>query len=116
MHQVVSELWLLSLAEAINPKYIPLTQTHPTYKEPDLVNSYMATPSQTLEKKYEQLTRENAEKEAQLAYLRKQMEQLMRRNRRTCQGSTSSSDCHPEEEEGSEHTLKGSRGDENRRE
>ena len=45
VHHLVSKLWLLSLAEAINAKHIPLTQTHPTYNEPDLVNSYMATPS-----------------------------------------------------------------------
>jgi len=76
----------------------------------------MATPSQSLEEKYESAMKDKAEKEAQLEYLRKQVAQLMRRNRRTFQGSNSLSNSHSEEEGSAEHTLKASSGEEDSRE
>jgi len=42
----------------------------------------MATPSQTLEEKFEQLLKLNAEKDAQLDYLRRQLDQAMMNNQK----------------------------------
>ena len=45
----------------------------------------------TLEERFEHLMKVNAEKDAQLEYLRKQLEQSMRRNRKELRNSNSSS-------------------------
>jgi len=56
----------------------------------------------TLEEKFEQLMKVNAEKDAQLEYLRRQLKQSMRRNHKELQSSGSSSHSHLVEEEGGE--------------
>jgi len=56
--------------------------------------------SMTLEERFEQLMKVNAEKDAQLEYLRKQHEQSMRGNRKELQSSGSSSRSQSAEEEG----------------
>ena len=49
----------------------------------------MAASSQTLEEKFEEMLRIHAEKGAQIDYLRKQLDQSMRNNRREIQSSCS---------------------------
>jgi hypothetical protein len=53
----------------------------------------------TLEERFEHVMKLNAEKEAQIEYLRRQLDQAMRRNRKEIQSSKSSSRSHSEEEE-----------------
>ena len=85
MHQVVSELRLLSLAKAFSLNTSLKPKHNLNHKKPVLVNSNMATPSQTLEERFEELMRSNIEKDARVKYLEKQLAQAMRNNRREIQ-------------------------------
>ena len=60
--------------------------------------------SLSLEEKFEQLLKLNAEKDAQLEYLRKQLDQAMRNNRREIR-SSHSSDSHSVEEESGDNPF-----------
>jgi len=62
----------------------------------------MAASSQTLEERFEQLMKLNAEKDAQLDYLRKQLDLAMRNNQKEIQSSRSSSEFEAQEEEAEE--------------
>lgn len=77
-----------------NPKHNSLTQTqnHPT-KNPQLLVSSMAS-SMTLEDRFEQLMKANAEKHAPLEYLRRQLDQAIRNNRREIQSSHCTSETY----------------------
>ena len=56
------------------------------------------TSSMTLEERFEQLMKVNVEKNAQLEYLRKQLEQAMRNNLREIQSSHSTSESNSVED------------------
>jgi len=62
----------------------------------------MAASSQTLEERFEQLLKLNTKEDAQLDYLRKQLEQTMGKNRREVQSSRSSSESEAPREEAEE--------------
>ena len=62
----------------------------------------MATPSQTLEEKFEKMLRLHAEKDAQIEYLRRQLAQSMRNNQGEIQSSRSHSEPKESREEAEE--------------
>ena len=80
-----------SLSYSLGQAFITLNTTHNPntfhLHKTIRVNAIMATPSQTLEEKFEEMLRLHAEKDAQIEYLRKQLAQSMRNNWRGIQSS-----------------------------
>ena len=87
------------MAEASNPEYNPLAQTQ---SYPQRTRSYQVpsmASSMTLAEMLEPLMTVNAEKDAQIEYLRKQLEQAIKNNRREIQSSHSTSESNSVEDE-----------------
>jgi len=74
----------------------------------------MAIRSQTFKEKFEQLMKVNAEKDAQLDYLRKQCDQAMRNNQKKIRRSHSSSEPEDLEGEAREESIEATEEDERR--